>query len=179
MSASASMTARLVSLYQSAPLEVQTAGNSWYADARREARAMAREHGTTEAVAAGVIAALSPRIHWVRNLTVARLALAGGKVTGVFKTNLAKARRILAGEKPLGVLSGPKTRAFYRALMGDQTAAVIDVWMLRAVRYANDKVSAIDYQRITAALSRAAQRVGVTIARMQAIIWVVVRGRAG
>lgn len=103
------MTARLVRLYESAPQETLDAGDIWYASARNEARSMARDNGVTEAVAAGVIAALSPRIHWVRNLTVARLLLARKKVTGVFKTNLAKARRILQGEKPLGVLSGPKT----------------------------------------------------------------------
>jgi hypothetical protein len=173
-----SMTARLVKLYEGAPQETRDAGNSWYASAQASARAMASEHGTTEAVAAGVIAALSPRIHWVRNLKVARLVLARKRVTGVLQASLAKARRILAGAKPLSVLSGPKTRAFYRALRGDQAAAVIDVWMLKAVRYANDKVSSIDYERISQALARAASRVGVTIARMQAIIWTVVRGRA-
>jgi len=139
---------------------------------------MAREHGTTQAVAAGVIAALSPRIRWVRNLAVARLALAGKKVTGVFKNNLAKARRIIAGEKPLGVLSGPKTRAFYRAIMGDESAAVIDVWMLRAVNYAKYKLRDHEYNRITSALARAAHVVGTTIARLQAVVWAVVRGRA-
>jgi hypothetical protein len=174
----ATMTARLVKLYEGAPQEVRNAGSTWYADAQSAARDMAKEHRTTEAVAAGVIAALSPRINWVRNLAVARLVLARRKVTGVFQASLNKARRILAGARPLGVLSGPKTRAFYRALRGDQDAAVIDVWMLRAVRYANDKVSAIDYERITQALAKAASRVGVTIARMQAIIWTVVRGRA-
>lgn len=174
----ATMTARLVRIYQSAPQEVRYAGKTWYASARAEARSMAREHGTTEAVAAGVIAALSPRIHWVRNLYVARLLLAGERVTGVFKTSLIKARRILAGERPLGVLSGPKTRAFYRAILGDQSAAVIDVWMLRAVNYAKDKLRDHEYDLITSALAKAARLVGTSIARMQAVVWAVVRGRA-
>ena len=173
-----SMTARLVKLYEGAPQETRDAGNTWYASAQASARAMATDYGTTEAVAAGVIAALSPRIHWVRNLTVARLVLARKRVTGVFQASLNKARRILAGARPLSVLSGPKTRAFYRALRGDQTASVIDVWMLRAVNYANDKLMPIDYERISQALARAASRVGVTTARMQAIVWTVIRGRA-
>lgn len=173
-----SMVARLVRLYEGAPQEVLTAGDNWYASARLDAKRMAKEHGTTEAVAAGVIAALSPRLHWVRNIAAAKLVLARRKVTGVFKVNLNKARRILAGAKPLTVLSGPKTRAFYRAIRGDENAAVIDVWMLRAVNCANGKLSPSDYERITAALAAAASRVGVTIARMQAIIWTVVRGKA-
>jgi hypothetical protein len=170
------MSARLVRLYREAPLE--TVNADWYANARHEAKTMARTHRTTEAVAAGVIAALSPRIHWVRNLAVARLVLARRKVIGIFRANLSKARRILAGAKPLRVLSGLKTRAFYRAIMGDSTAAVVDVWMLRAVNYTNDKLREPEYLRISAAMALAASIIGTTVAHLQAVVWTVVRGKA-
>lgn len=169
---------RLVTLYNSASVATRNAGATWYQTARKAARSMARDTGTTESVAAGVIAALSPRIHWVRNIKAARDVLATGKATGVFRVNLAKARRILAGERPLAVLSGPKTRAFYRAIMGDESAAVIDVWMLRAVRFKGGKPSERDYNRITRLLAKAAALVKTTIAKLQAVVWSVIRGKA-
>lgn len=172
------MSARLIKLYQGAPREVRTAGKAWYTLARAEARSIARDNGTTQAVAAGVIAALSPRIHWVRNVKVARQAVAGEAVTGVFRVNLNKAIRIVNGEQPLKVLSGPKTRAFYRAIMGDETAAVVDVWMLRAVNWSGTKLSPSEYQTITLAMGEAARATRTTVARMQAVVWTVVRGSA-
>lgn len=171
--------ARLLAVFLSASPEARTAGDEWYSKARRIARRMARNHCTTMATAAGVIAALSPRLGWTYNVLAADLVLSGAsKVPGVFKASLAKARAIAAGARPLLVLKGPKVRAFYRALCGDEDATVVDVWTARAAGLSGDALSAREYHEVSRALTMAAVEAGVPAARLQAVAWVQVRGRA-
>jgi hypothetical protein len=160
--------------------EQRRAGRVWYTEARAMVRAMAMEHATTSATVAGVIAATSPRLHWVRNVAVSRGVLAGERVTGVFRANLDKAKRIAAGAKPLAVLGGNKVRAFYRALLGDCRAAVVDVWILRASGLAPEARLERGglYERVVAALVKLAAQLRIGAAELQATIWVVARGRA-
>lgn len=152
-------------------------GSVWYANARQAARGIARSSGHTLATTCGVIAALSPRLGWTHNVNAARAMCEGRATTGIFKASRAKAEAILRGERPLRVLRGPKVRAFYRALMGDETAAVIDVWTARVAGVRPDHVTR-RYDEIAAALARGAAMVGTTTARLQATAWVAERGRA-
>lgn len=173
-----SLAARLAGHWHASDRATRRAGVRWYRDARDTARAMARAAGVTHATAAGVIAAISPRLHWRHNVNAARTLLLGGEPTGVFRASLAKARRIMAGERPLTVLSGRKVRAFYRALMGDESAAVVDVWTARAAGLDPKDLTPRQYDLVAAALTMAARDLGTTTARLQAVAWVHVRGRA-
>src|ERR1041385_7693911 len=107
----------LVARYREADEDTRQLGAEWYPLARRIARRMARKHGVTLATAAGVIAAVSPRMRWQSNLDGADALLGRQPVVGVFQRNLDKARRFIAGERPLDVLGGDKVRAFYGAIM--------------------------------------------------------------
>lgn len=172
------MVRALLDAWAQAPDDVRAKGLAWYRGARMMVKAIARKNGVSHAVAAGVVAALSPRLQWAVNVRCADTVLGGGIPRGVFKTSLHKALRITrGGERPSVVLSGPKTRAFYKALMGDDQAAVVDVWVLRAVRWTR-KVTDRAYARIAGALRAAADAVGVPTAQLQAVAWVAVRGRA-
>lgn len=162
--------------YRAAGEERSLEGAKWYRESRRWARLIARETGVTVAQAAGVIAALSPRMRWGANVTLAHDLCAGREVQGVFRANLAKAQRILAGERPLDVLGGPKVRAFYRAIMGDGEAVVIDVWMLRAIGWAKKTLTAREYEEVADHLREAAKAAGIDPADFQAIVWTQVRG---
>lgn len=168
---------RLLAHWRAADKATREAGAKWYADARAMCATLARDHGVTLEQACGVVAALSPRIHWVRNVEVARQCLARVPVRGVFRVNLAKAEAIRDGAKPLDVLSGPKVRAFYRALVGDESGAVIDVWMLRAAGWKRSLTSKA-YDLVASALVQAARKARTTVARFQAAVWTQVRGRA-
>jgi hypothetical protein len=172
------MVQRLTALVGKAPPSAWTAGGSWYEDAGRVCARMARAYGCSKATAAGVVAALSPRLQWGPNLRAADAVLAGVTPSGVFRASLKKAQAIAAGARPLDVLSGPKVRAFYRAIMGDRTAAVVDVWVLRAVGWTRS-VTEKAYRAIARALELTAARLGTTVAQLQAVAWVAVRGRAG
>lgn len=174
------ITTNLMRCWLRATREHRVSGAQWYRSAAGSVAALATRHGKSRAVVAGVVAATSPRLHWSRNLAVSDILLAGGAPSGVFRASLDKARRIMAGAKPLTVLGGNKVRAFYRALLGDRTAAVIDVWMLRACGLADTtRLDRNDmYRKCTEALTKVARRVGTSVTDLQATLWVAARGCA-
>lgn len=152
------------------------AGAGWYGLARAWVYVMAHLYGRPESVVAGVVAALSPRQSWYANRQRARAALETGVAVGLFS---GQAERILGGEPPLEVLQGPKVRAFYRALMGDNSAGVIDSHMRQSIgerpRAFEDRAA---YREGVRALRAAAKRHGVPVCHLQGAIWVRQRGRA-
>jgi hypothetical protein len=160
-------------------------GAAWYNRGRGHAKRMAREHGCSVRTAAGVIAALSPRVRWEKNLEYANAVLAhaasGVRITParvpVFAGSSIKAWRISLGERPLDVLGGLKTRAFYRNLTGDLEPVTVDVWAARAVGVEGSLTPAT-YHRIAAAYTAAARLRGIPPAVMQAIVWVAIRDAA-
>lgn len=172
------MARRIVQCYRLASSAVKAAGREWYRNARLTAYRMALDCKVTLRTAAGVIAAISPRLTWTHNVTAAWTLLLTGDARGVFKASKAKARRIIAGARPEDVLGGPKVRAFFAALCGDDDAAVIDVWMTRAAGLRNPQVTERTYSQVAAALKLASAEVGERVAALQAIAWVQTRGRA-
>ena len=172
------MIRRLLATWQASGRTTRRQGRAWYPEARAAVRGMARTHGTSVAVAAGVVAALSPRLMWHVNVRAADAVLGGAIPVGVFRTSLSKALRIhRGGERPLDVLGGPKVRAFYRALTGDDGAAVVDVWVLRVVGWTKSLTERA-YGQVAKALEVVARQLGVTVVDLQATAWVAVRGRA-
>lgn len=172
------LAARLVAHWVTASKAVRRQGTAWYREAGRVTRAIARQHGVTARRVAGVIAALSPRLTWAVNVRAARAVLAGKVPAGVFRASLHKAQRIAAGERPLKVLGGPKVRAFYRALLGDESSAVVDVWTARAAGLSGDALRPGEYEQVSAALALGARQMRTTTTRLQAVAWVAVRGKA-
>ena len=171
------MVARLLAQWEAADAQARQQGLAWYSTARHEIARMAQDTGTPLPTACGVVAALSPRLQWAPNLRAARAVLERRTPTGVFRSSLGKAMAIFRGQVPLRVLSGPKVRAFYRALMGDRRAAVVDVWVARAAGWTRE-LKEKAYQRVADALAEAAAMVQVPVAWFQAVVWVAVRGRA-
>ena len=111
-------TRNVTRIFREATPEQIEAGIDWYADARRIAGVFAEQYGVTVEVAAGVIAALSPLNSWGANVNLAsRFLAAGGLDAGYLRANLAKARRILAGDDILSTLSGLKVTNFYRSII--------------------------------------------------------------
>ncbi len=156
--------------YVGASPESRAEGWRWYTDARGVVLLMAVEFNRPPSVVAGVIAALSPRQQWLRNLRVAALVLDGKRGYGL-SDGRRKAKRIIGGIPPLEVLGGPKTRAFYRALMGDDNAVVIDIWMLRCVGWPRDACTVNQYAAFEMQLSFEASVLQVPPAVMQAVVW--------
>lgn len=101
------------------------AGIDWYADKKAHASKIARRYCTDISLVLGVIAALSPRNKWHRNLIDCELifkAVRDGKKPDsikccTFDHNKEKAFLIARGFEPLEILKGNKVRDFYQCLL--------------------------------------------------------------
>lgn len=139
-------------------------GREWYPRARAFAEELAADWagdaGADEAAitrAAAVIAVLSPREHWSKNVELARHAysLANGEWVGLtveqartrwtfgLKDGAGKAFRMLVlGEEPNEVVKGPKVRQFWHTIVDptDPRAVVVDrhAWAVAAGRVLTD-----------------------------------------
>jgi hypothetical protein len=151
-------------------------GWRWYSDARAVVQGLADIHAIPASRVAGMIAALSPRCVWRTSVRQAITMLEGGTLKGnVLPLNKQRAQAIHAGGEPLSILHGPKTRAFYRALMGDDRACVVDTWMLRAFKSKNDKPTPKQYNRYAWRIRRAAAEKRMPAVVWQAEVWCAVR----
>lgn len=183
MSALVPLTRRATRVYREATDAQRAAGETWYKEAHEVARSQVGTYGVTIEVAAGVIAATSPRLGWGPNVMLSERMLASGGTLrhGALSRSLEHARRIVAGEPPLEVLRGPKTRSFYVAILtaGARGTAVIDrhAWdMLVGKRHAAPPTSR-QYLEGADKIQRAARIIGVTTHTMQATTWLAHRSK--
>lgn len=165
----------LATLWAEASPRTKREGLRWYADAERLAHEIAREHRWTVQRAAGIIAALSPRTTWAENVRYARACARGERVPTLTHCR-RKAEAIRDGAPVWQTLKGPKVRAFYRAIIGDKRAVVVDSWMLRAIGHHRDKATDRQYERAARAIAWAATWACVSPRDFQAVIWCHVRG---
>lgn len=179
---------RLLRHYVEAGPACRAAGAAWYPNALRMATELAGSIAPRRiAMAAGVIAALSPRAQWAVNLAwagrVIDAADSGDACPHVgLPDGRAKAWHIAASDlDPLDVLRGPKVRAFYQAILGNQSAAVIDIWAARAVLpdgegEARWLSSELRYHQLAQNYRDAAAEIGLDVPTFQATVWLHVRG---
>lgn len=172
----AAVRLRLRHKIKTADHDALAAGWWWYEEAQRCCEDLAERHRLPLATVAGVVAALSPRIQWKRNLRVADALLAGDEPTGVFQRSIRAAYQVLATDRPP---SGPKVSAFAAALAGDREAVVIDSIMLDACGIERHRINHVGvYEQLAEVLAEEAERYGLAPCAYQATVWVIQRGRA-
>lgn len=168
------------------------AGAEWYATAGATVRAISDATGYDVARIAAVVAQLSPRTTWQRNIDGAWHVATGapGSPHGCIGANVARARAALAAPDPLASVKGPKVSAFARALLGDSESVTVDVWAARIALNPKWRRGDIDtaesalgragvYEAVAYAYRVAGARQGVAPATVQAVTWIVARnGRA-
>lgn len=171
---------------QASPGDIE-AGMVWYPQARGACLGIARGEGITLRQAAGIVAALSPRTPWSRNLSAARKFIRGevGEGTGA---NKAKAAKILAGHDPEVILRGPKVTSFFANIINpnDPEHVTIDVWAIRIDRgpetwgqgYPSTPTPK-QYWEIASRYREAAGRLGLVPSELQAITWTTIRRLCG
>lgn len=169
--------------YLDAPVEIRDAGAAWYRNARRTVRIMAAASGYSRRQTAAVVAVLSPQATWSNNVLGARwiLGLEGDDAPrpwGVLGANYDKASRIVAGEAPSSVLGGRKVTSFYLALTGNDSAVVVDSWMVYASGAEIGSLTKAKYDILADAIERVATDAGIPPAHLQATVWIAVRGKA-
>lgn len=182
------MTDNILAVYDRAtPAEIHD-GTYWYMGAN--ALAWELDHARP-AQAAGVIAALSPRLHWDKNAAYARLAynLKGYSIDEVMSyvptlnNSRIKALRMVNGEHVRDVLgNGLKTNAFWHNILHpyDSEAVTVDKHAANIARgeytkYNSTTISNKQYAEIANAYREAAHIAGIAPLTMQAITWVTWR----
>lgn len=175
---------RISNAWRDTTRDERALGRKWYADARKECREIAHASGLTLRACAGILAALSPRVHWHVNVRLARMVAAGDNApSGAMRDPLGKAIAIRDGARPLDVLRGDKVRAFYRAIVGGtiaRAAFVLDVWMIRTLGLAREATAVPSrvYALATRAAVEVSRRARVAVTALQASLWIRERGRA-
>lgn len=174
------ITRRLLRAFDNANAEQKQRGERWYDDARATAEYLERAYALSPGAGAGIIAALSPRIHWNRNITLAKLLCTGMEVKALGRS-LRHARAIAQGARTGTVLNGPKTRAFAACISrpSNPWAVCIDVWAARAAGVDPNKLKSKKLYNQTADAYRAAAKMrDLNPAAFQAVIWIVTREAA-
>lgn len=171
--------ARILSTFDRATPADIAAGVDWYGDASLVVAQLSAASGHTEEMCAAVVAHLSPRTTWSRNVLGATSLILRDIAPGCLSRNVASARKAMASNDPLGTLNGPKVKAFAANILGDREAVTVDVWAMRVAIPAMADTRALDragvYDAVAHAYRLAAARRGVDPATMQAVCWVVAR----
>ena len=168
------------------------AGATWYDEAGQLASDLAiystNWDYVTPRTAAAVIAQLSPRTTWTRNVHAATALIYGNRDdavgVGAIGNNIDRAIVALVagadGADPIDTIKGPKTNAFARNIAGDREAVTVDVWAARVADLDETLLSRKGaYDAVAHAYRVAARRRGVAPTTMQATTWIVARsGRA-
>lgn len=146
------------------------AGINWYEDKRSEAEKIAKRYHTNTSLVVGVIASLSPRNKWLRNLIDCELvfkAVRDCKKSNAIKCctfdhNKEKAFMIARGFEPLEVLRGNKVRDFYKCLINPEDTHTVCVDGHAANIAVNSKTSSLsdkNYELLAQAYRIACQQI--------------------
>lgn len=174
---------RIVRTYAAADDAAREAGRGWYGDGESIVDSLAERTGYSRETVAAVVAHLSPRTTWGRNVYGATMLLTEGTAPTCIGANVDRARRAMSSADPLSTLHGPKTRRFAANLLGRRDVVTVDVWAMRVAMGDRARESALKRAGVYDALERAYQlagaRLGVDPVTVQATTWIVARnGRA-
>lgn len=170
-----SYVARFRELILTATLAQMEAASVWYLEAQEVAEDVAEILGVSLEHGASIVSAFSPRERWASNVAKA-YAFANGKPVKGLSNNLRMAEAAVS--QGFSALKGMKTNAFARAIAGDTNAVVIDVWMMRAANMPTDSPTKGMYRELSEAVTIVANEFGITPRTAQALIWIIVRGKA-
>jgi hypothetical protein len=187
------MTAsNILAVYQLASTYDRQQGLDWYPRAKKFALELVLRYDTISlSQAIGVIAALSPRNKWERNMTDAENlirvhhtdpeSVESVKVC-TFGANKAKAIAILnlgegaEVETVRNILSGPKLTEFFNCIIGEDDCCIdghaYSVWAGDRITLADVPKIGVKLRReIKSAYAEAAEAAGISSSEMQAITW--------
>lgn len=184
----------IISVYNLASQSDINSGKDWYDRALTFADNLGELYNIPYTTIVGVIASLSPRNRWERNLqdaeSLVKVYAAGGDEADLlnvkcctFTPNKLKAIRILVNKvsdrsELLSILSGPKLQEFFNCIIGDSGDVCIDghaysIWLGERVTLANvPSIGKKLRQTIKADYQAAANTLGVEPHIVQAITWV-------
>jgi hypothetical protein len=174
-----SATQTLIERYEQSTPSVRQRGRSWYPEARRLLLRMAAEHNRPLAQAVAVFAITSANTTLLSNIRFTEQILRGERDFGCYPTiQRPLVEAALSTRYPGRFVRGPKCSAFYRAIMGDVDALVLDRWAARAAsldRPGRNDIYPSTRRVLDTAYREAATFCGETVRAFQAITWIVIR----
>jgi len=161
-------------------------GLYWYEDAHRIAQSIGRLFGCSVTTAAGVLAALSPRIGWETNQDESKHVFEYGEDWGyvALRANVDKALDIIDGADPEHRLGGRKVRSFYRNILDPYGSldVTLDGWMAYVLDLPKGH-KYLERRRVYDAIADGFRTVaaehGIMPHQLQATVWLSVRNGAG
>ena len=184
----------ITAVYNLASQADKNQGLNWYARALTFAVQLSDLYDIETTTIVGVIAALSPRNRWERNMqdaeSMVKVAANGGTFQDLmqlkvctFTTGKEKAAAILANKvsdraELLATLKGPKLCEFFNCILGDCDDVCIDghaysIWVGDRITMANvPSIGKKLRQTIKADYQKAAKNLGLKSHELQAITWV-------
>lgn len=171
--------------WQQADTATVAEGRAWYPSIARTIRRESRASGYSVAQVAAVYAANSINTPWARNIELASRAIAErGMTGGTLGMVVRKVNAILQGaDIDTTLTADPNNRKivnFRRNLSGDYQSVTVDRWAHRVATRGerSDVPTGATYEAIATAYRNVAAMVGETPATVQAVTWVVARGKA-
>ena len=184
----------ITAVYNLASQTDKNQGLNWYARALTFAVQLSDQYNIETSTIVGVIASLSPRNRWERNMqdaeSMVKIAANGGDFNDLmqlkvctFRTGKEKAAAILANKisdraELLAILKGPKLCEFFNCILGDCDDVCIDghaysIWVGDRITLANvPSIGKKLRQSIKADYQQAAKNLGLKSHELQAITWV-------
>jgi hypothetical protein len=173
------MIEALIETYRRSTPSVRRRGRSWYPEARRRLERLARENERPLAQAVAVFAITSIDAQLRTNFRFTEGVLRGERRAGRYPTfQEPLIRSALATRYPGRFVRGPKCNAFYRAIMGETEALVLDRWSARAAGLQLGKRRDLNVtirRELDDAYREAARLCGESVRAFQAIVWIVTR----
>jgi hypothetical protein len=176
------MVTQIIGYYNLSTKYERQEGELWYPDAWKTCKDLAKLYNVPKHHVAGIVAALSPRNKWSRNVIDAEAVLAHGEhaTVSTFRLNKDKALRILNDDDPMNVLSGNKVRSFYLSIIGFTSEPCIDghayaVACGNGERLKVKRISDTDYADVQRAYLLAADSIGISASTLQATTWLTYR----
>ena len=155
-------------------------GMTWYDRAHKHCKMLSEVYNIPLFQVVGILAALSPRNKWERNLKdVEQVILQGNKArVGTFNKMKHKAVLCLKAKNEhevIKILNGVKITSFFKNIFYIKDNSVtIDVWAMRVVDFEGN-LTAKRYKEIERAYISVANKYEMLPKQVQAITWGVVR----
>ena len=170
--------------YEIANDEELRIGREWYSIAKLEAQIIAATYGITQHQSIAIMAQLSPRTRWNKNVAGTIDLLENGWPMGHIPQNVFRAIDSANSIDPLNDPNGKKVNAFAQNINGNPIPVTIDVWAMRTAmnNAPGNYERMIDlvgvYGAIQLAFQSVANKQNELPSSLQAIVWVVERGNA-
>jgi hypothetical protein len=161
-------------------------GMSWYENANSFCKRLSVTYQFPVVKVAAVVSLLSPRNRWEKNKVDAEnlfLAYRNGEnphhvKVSTFNGNRSKAVAIILGKEDMIMPNGPKTKAFFKNIMGSSDTVTIDTHAYSIAcgeRKIAPTISRPLYRKIEAQYIETADLLGIKPYQVQACTWVTFR----